>query len=296
MDLEELAKRNPTLTDDQAALLRWSAAQSTPRPEAEFDHNGRYKLADPHGGGEATWTRATTLAGQLDDAWGIARWSKRQLVKGLVENPDLYQFLGAISGTDYSLEGDLLNEAERLAGSGIGAELGTAMHLATEFHDLGLPLDGFPPGYEGDLEAYAFTLRRAGITFDRDHIERVIVCTDLGVAGTLDRIAQGPWELPRILDVKTQKSMEYGQRKIAVQLATYARADWMRRLNGPGYEPMPDVDLEWAIVAHMPVGTKRCALYQVDIRAGWALAHLAAQVKAAVGVNEANLIRPLVRK
>jgi hypothetical protein len=54
-----------------------------------------------------------------------------------------------------------------------------------------------------------------------------------------------------------------------------SRIEW----TGTGYQPMPEVSHDKALVIHLPAGQARCELHWVDIAAGWQAAQLAAAVR-----------------
>ena len=109
-------------------------------------------------------------------------------------------------------------------------------------------------------------------------IERLVVVDPHMVAGTPDRIGMYRGRgRPKIADLKTGASVEHSMGAIAVQLAIYAHANAIYD-NGERL-PMPDVDLERAVVIHLPVGAGTCTLYEVDIAAGWEAFQLAMTVR-----------------
>jgi hypothetical protein len=284
----------PTATPDEAALLRWAEAHPTDRTPPPIER-GRYKLPDPDTSKTRGWTRVTTLAGTTEDTYHLGRWADRTLAAGLVANRDLLKRLAAVDDldADKNATAAIIDTARWQAGGTLGRELGTAIHTATEHHDL----DGrdalaeLPAAYHADVKAYRTALRDAGLTTRPEWVERVIVNTVVDAAGTLDRIVIDATGRHLILDVKTQGSLDFGARKIAAQLATYAHAAALWRLDGDGYEPMPDVDRTVAIVAHMPVGSGTCTLHAVDLVAGWQAAQLCATVRRSRR-GESKLITP----
>jgi hypothetical protein len=112
------------------------------------------------------------------------------------------------------------------------------------------------------------------------YIERIVVVPDLKVAGTLDRIVDPGGQAPlQIADVKTGKDLSYGWLEIAIQLALYAHAEAMWNDQTQTYEPVPALDLDHAMVMHLPVGKAQCDLYSVDIAAGWEAAQVCQAVR-----------------
>ena len=154
------------------------------------------------------------------------------------------------------------------------AEIGTALHKLTQTLDDGTDPGPYPGEYAADIAAYLQATQgwryAASGTF--------VVCDELGVAGTFDRLLD--LTPRRISDLKTGSTVAYGGLSIAVQCAVYA--------HGQTYDPatgergsLGDVDQETATVVHLPAGEGRCAVYDVDIAAGWEAAKLAVQVRNA---------------
>jgi predicted GIY-YIG superfamily endonuclease len=242
--------------------------------EPSRDQYGRYLLPDPETGEPRAWTRATTWARTLSDLTGLHKWDCRMVAKGITMRPDLYALAAA---HDDTLALDTLTEAAReAAAASAPANLGTALHKFTERHDRGE--DVTPPDpWAADLAAYTAALRAEGITIDPGWIERITPVVALGAAGTLDRIASVPGHGLVIADVKTGQALRWSWGEIAVQLALYAHGAGL--WNGTGYDPMPPVSLERALVIHLPAGQARCDLYWLDITAGWEAAQIAAAVR-----------------
>jgi hypothetical protein len=276
------------MTDDQARLLAYVDAHPSPHPTPERDRLGRYKLRHPVSGKDTAWTRATTLAGTLDDTYNLTKWACRLTALGVATPPHVAEqlsMLGDPNGADKAVAMRLADEAKALAGGSLSASVGTAIHCLTEHYDLGTEVgeDLSPAGepWVGDVLAYAAALHRAGIGVPPEWVERIVLCLDLNVAGTLDRIVTLPDGRHVILDVKTGSSIDHSLGTIAAQLAIYAHATHLWNPTDGTYEAMPPVDQSMALVAHMPAGTGTCTLHEVDIEAGWDLARLCVDVRAA---------------
>ena len=164
-------------------------------------------------------------------------------------------------------------DAREAAAAGAAATVGTALHRLAERLDRGEPVE-VPAAAEADMQAY----RDATAGIDWLHIETLMVHDGLNVAGTPDRIGVAPGDsLAMVWDLKTG-SLDFGMGKIAMQLALYAHS----RLYDPATGTRTDlkVDLERAVVIHLPAGTGRCTLVEVDIAAGREAVQVAAQVRA----------------
>ncbi len=247
-------------------------------PEIERDRYGRPLIVPPSGGKKVAYRRCTTFVSCLEDTYNLSRWQQRMVALGLADRPDL--LLGvAAHREDKEKLNRLCEDALEAARGHAAATTGTAVHALTEIVDRGAPLPVIPDGAAADLEAY----RKATAGIEWLAIEQGIVVDELKVHGTPDRIGRLPDGRVVVLDLKTG-SVEFGMHKIAMQMAVYAHgAGYVHgyadqapyRLTGDSWYP---VDQDTAVVIHLPAGTGRCDLLEVDIAAGWEAVHLAAQV------------------
>jgi hypothetical protein len=167
------------------------------------------------------------------------------------------------------------------AGSNDASSAGTRLHEITEQVDLHGEAYEVPPEHAADVAAYVDATRGAGIEFPPEYVERIVVNPAVDAAGTFDRIVRLPDGQLVVADLKTGKDLTYSWLEIASQLAVYANSTGL--FNGTGYDPMPDVNLAFGLVFHLPVGQARCTLHKVDLVAGWELAQLAAEVRRVRG-------------
>ncbi len=255
------------------------------------DKLGRYVLPDPETGKTRTWTRATTISGTLADRWRLEKWAQRNIVWGLGQRPHLYAKAAASQRGDDKRLQQIADDAAAAAAAASGADIGEALHLFTERLDLGEQVD-IPPMFADTLAAYQNTIASSGITMASEWIERVVAVPDIGVAGTLDRLATHPaWAQPRIADLKTAADKTYGDRTvntilaygsvdIPLQLAIYAHATHVWDIDKQQWYEMPPVDQDTALVIHLPAGAAECRLIEMDIAAGWEAVQLALDVRA----------------
>jgi hypothetical protein len=239
--------------------------------EVPRDRWGRPLIKPIDGQGRAkAYTRATTYVGCLEDTFNLAKWQQRMVALGLAARPDLLLAVSAHSDDKRRLD-DICAEAREAAAASSAATTGTALHRLAERLDRGEDV-AVPPMAAADLDAY----RRATTGIDWLHIEQITVHDELKVAGTPDRIGRIGGR-GRIYDLKTG-SIEWGMGKIAMQLALYARSRLYDIATGQRTDL--DVDLERAVIIHLPAGEGRCELVEVDITAGWEAVQLATQVRA----------------
>lgn len=265
--------------------------------KVERDGWGRYRLIHPTTGKKQAWQRCTTFAKMLEDTFGLGVWQQRMVAKGLALRPDLLDIVTTLEvKRDAERLNQILEQAKDAAGQKVAANQGTVCHKHTEDVDRGeLTLDQVPPRYRADVTAYTETLRRAGITIVPQMIERITVVPDLSVGGTLDRVVRARNGKYYVLDVKTG-NMDFGQLGICIQLAVYAagvNSAGVYDLDTGTWAPpnsygdsietgpwsVPHVETDYALVAHIPVGSGTCELLKVPIDTGWEAVQTAAQVR-----------------
>src|SRR5262245_8271943 len=304
------------------ALQRpWGARQSpprrqTPRPGARADEHvwggvvtaavnppagraappmdakgQRYRLPDPKTGKDTLWTRSTTFAKAIANMEAIHKWEKRLVVKGISQRPDLHALAAATPLEDKKKLDELADQAKEFARASAGSNLGTALHAFTEQVDRGEELTA-PEPWAADIAAYRDKLAGEQITVIPSLIERVVIVPAYKVAGKFDRIVQMPDGRQLIADVKTTQNIDYSWNEIAIQLALYAHARHMTTEDYRAYLPMPNVNVDQALVMHVPAGQGRCDLYTVDIAAGWEAAYFCKLIRS--WRSRRNLHQPYV--
>lgn len=246
---------------------------------------GQYALTHPETGRDGRFTRVTTGAHTLDSTAGLDRWKTGNVVLGLKEKPDLLEDIDLFADpSDVTRQvRHIADQAQALAGANQASELGTAIHAWTEAVERdGLAVEDVPDMFRPYIQAYMAELERAGITTVPGMVERIVYHTGSGWVGTLDRIYQLADGTHVIGDVKTSKTLRYGWLGFSVQFASYADAAYMLRLDGSGWDPMPEVSPDYAVVAHVPSDRPGvCSLATFDLHAGREYLDLAMRVHAA---------------
>jgi len=240
-------------------------------PPIPRDRWGR-PLIIPSGGGAAiAYTRCTTLASTLDDRYQLEKWQQRMVAIGLAEREDLLLAVVAHKENKEKLNG-IVSDALEAAKSHAAATKGTAIHALVDQHDRGeLDISRVPAAYRGDIEAYA----AATAALEVVAIEQFGVHDEYKLAGTCDRIYRHHGQ-QYIGDTKTG-NIDYSLGTIAMQLAVYAHSE---HYNLQTYQRTPrNVDLESALVVHLPVGEGTCRILWVDIAKGWEAVQLALHVR-----------------
>lgn len=243
-----------------------------PAPTIQRDRWGRPLIVPPGGGEPVAYTRATTVAGTLDDLNGLMLWKQRMTAIGLIERPTL-QAQVAEHRDDKQRLNRILRDAMDAAHASAAADTGTMLHGFAERLDKGETPEGVPPEHQADLEAYKATTA----ALEPLHIEELGVVDDLKIAGTPDRVVRYHGET-YIADLKTGSITYPG--KIAAQLAVYAHAQRYDQNTGQRHpwDGSP-VNQNRALIIHLPAGVGVCSLHWVDIAKGWEAVHLAMQVR-----------------
>jgi hypothetical protein len=242
-----------------------------------FDRYGRYLVTPADGGKPVAHTRATTHAATCDDRYALEKWGQRMVAIGLSRRPDLLAQVAAAPDDDKTRLDTIVADAIEAADASAGRNIGDALHQFTERVDRGdLDIGSVPDPWRKDIDAYRRAMDDAELLVEL--IEQTVVIPSLTVAGTLDRIVTRDGRR-FILDVKTGQKLDYSWGSIAQQLAIYSRAETIYDLGTGEHSPMPAVDQEVGLVAHVPAGKGTCHLIGVDLEAGWRGALLAHDVR-----------------
>jgi len=250
-------------------------------------------------GGKLPYNRASSYGGQIEDNSNISRWQQQQVVRGMAMHPELAGLVPAVAKGDPWADLDkstktaltrIADQAQEYAGSNLKSALGTQIHAATEFVDLGDSLeDKFAdlPKDRRELliergNAYHRAVQEWGLKYDS--VETFGVQDELMVAGTWDRRGFVPWwpqHKQTIVDVKTSSSLDFAGVGFSVQLATYSRmCEYV--IESAERIPHEDMNLDEALIVHVDrVKGGHVTLAKVDIAWGWSKATLARQILVA---------------
>lgn len=280
-------------------------------------NTGRWGWYKDHEGNE--FRRVSTLIKKVEtDTHALEEWKKRQVLLGAAKRNDILlgvKALGEVPVLGWSQQqkkqiGAWAEECMTAAGSDTGRISGTAVHDLTERLDRGEDIasvvQGLPAPFSHDLRAYAKLRQLNG--WKSVEIERTVVCDELDVAGSFDRIDIVPGlvkllgparcqhghsdhidrqaddpkgELPVIVDVKTEGSPLLNGLHIGPQLAIYSRAKrmWLPpdsdTFSSATYVDAPCVRQDVAVIVHVRDG--KAIPYFVDLNAGWEAAQAAAR-------------------
>lgn len=254
--------------------------------KVRIGHAGRYVLPDPITGKEKHWTRVSTIANVLRESFMLDQWKYRMIAKGMGIRQDLAMLAANLDvKNDRDDLQEIADKAMEAAGAGVGANLGTALHGYCERLDRGedLTKEVMHSTTKRALSRYRNAMLKNGLVTDPTLMERVVLNHEYGIVGRLDRILNDPefWDVPRIGDLKTQKTMDFGGLEIAIQLALYAHAEYIWNEDEGKWETFPEMNLKNAIVMHLPAQGDECEIYDVNIDDGWKCVRLAMNVREA---------------
>lgn len=242
------------------------------QPEIERDRWGRPKINGK------SYLRPSTLAKTLDDQSNLIEWSSAMTALGMSRSPDLVALASTIDPAEHRKARDIVKRAKDRVMSQGGADIGTAIHAATEAVDYGKPIDHMPADLQADALAYRAARESLGLT--PLAAEVFVVNEELQAAGTFDRLVESDAEV-FVTDIKTgskddpEYAAKYGAVAWAIQLATYAHADpygsdWQTL----GGYPSCGMGVIW----YIPRGSRKCYPITVDLIEGWELAITARKV------------------
>jgi hypothetical protein len=230
----------------------------------ELVKGGRYQIPPQGGGKPVPMTRVTNVAKALSDTEGLMKWAERMVAIGMARRPDLVATAASLDPVaDKSALGDIARFAKRSAGDKVAAELGTAIHAATEAADLG---EEVPAEFAERVTEYQRALAAAGIQIDAALIEVVLVLEDRKVAGTTDRLVTMGEPEHIVFDLKTGADVAYKQLEHCLQLTAYSRATSIFDPETGKHRPMPKVNQERGIICHLPASGGPCTLYWIELR------------------------------
>lgn len=243
------------------------------------DNWGRPKIVPPDGGKPVSYTRASTVAKTLDDTYALQKWMQRQVIIGLNARPDLQALASStlVVGVDKDRLNDIAAQAMDAAASSASANMGTALHEWCEQIDMyDIPVEKAPNQIQPALNSYVQALRSNDI--QPIEAETFVVLDDLKIGGSFDRLYRMPDGRVIVGDIKTgDHAATFGAGAVAVQMALYANA---KRYTGTEERSdlHPDLDRTTGLLVHLPQSTSECALYLVNLEAGWEAAKTAAWI------------------
>lgn len=317
------------MTIDQAAFF---ADQQRPTPlpsledaimaEVRRDQWGRPLILQRDGVTRLPYNRASSYGDNIEDKDNIARWQQQQVVRGVAMQPWLLDAVpddakgnpwAELDRRDKKALTRIAEQAMDAAGSNLKSALGTDIHAATEYVDLGDSLEGkfdHMPNWRREVlveRANAYYRFKENLGIRWTSVEEFGVQDDVQVAGTSDRIGYVPWRpgAQSVGDVKTSSSMDFAGVGFSVQLSVYAHSD-VYDIATEQRTPRENMDYERAWIIHVDRNLHGpVTLAEVDIEWGWRHAMLARQIIVArregkkrvreMGENEIRIIMAVER-
>lgn len=212
----------------------------------------------------------SAIAKVADDSSALDKWRRRQTAIGLALRPELLTEVATVAADNKALD-EVCERAMEHAGAGSGRNWGSAVHLATEMIDAGVPILETP-------EMARVKAQWLQLLADNDLTvvasEAIVVHPEDLIAGRFDRVVQHKSGRRFVLDIKTGASAAEFLHAHAVQLWLYASAPLMavgpsgdRDFEVTEWEPMFEVSHTVALVAHLPQDGEP-SIVPVDIAAG----------------------------
>ncbi|QIS21283.1 hypothetical protein [Nocardia terpenica] len=253
------------------------------------DRWGRPLLVPKGGTEREPYTRASTLAKALDDSSGLMSWKTAMVALGIVKERSLAARIASLLSKDgdaaytqnKSALRDITEKAMAAAGAGRAADSGTAFHELAEVIDDGRWPDFMPPELEEPMQAYAETMRAAGVTvLDKEPFLAVDV---IRCAGSMDRLVEIDGKI-RAADIKSGINNSRFPLAVMCQTAIYAHGERYNVEDDSRSVLHPDIDLEKSLLIEIPrepnkYGKFECALYELDIEYGWRAVQLALELR-----------------
>lgn len=165
------------------------------RFKPKYNRYGQYELVHPTTGRPSAFSRATTIAGVLDDRYNLDLWIQRQLIKNILNgvraqmaaqaaptqaDADLVAQMNTLWSTDPNTQkfNKVAEQINNMQGGRDASEFGTAIHAWLEAIDVGIirPVD-VPELFRQHVAAYRTILTRHALLPVPEYTER-IVCND----------------------------------------------------------------------------------------------------------------------
>lgn len=240
------------------------------------------------------YTRVSTMAETLSDSFGLNRWQKGNMLKGIAKRPDIVNAARIAANPSELYE--LVDLAETLGDNDVAARNGSTMHRLTELDDQGLALpDDLPDNIEAMLDAYRKERDRLGlVTLDT---EGFVVQDKIKVAGSFDKkveIHKGELEgRCAIVDVKTGQRLNYLALKVTMQVAMYAAGAYCPDQSEPDRLPL-GVDRDHGLLIWLPwvddPKKAKCEIRRIDLAVGRKAVAQALKVRGLRGLKADQIL------
>lgn len=252
--------------------------------------NGSPLVSDPHNPGKTLrYRRPSSYGKPLDDDSALTEWRIWKSMIGVARSKALAAKVNATKDEDKTEKRALRDEAMDKGAANEAADTGTALHAMTARWEDTKDTDFDPPEqYRPDLDAYWQMLQDYGLV--SEYVEVHMVNDAYRAAGTADRIYRTTRELTTpdglvwpvgtlfLGDLKTGAKLDFSLPGYCVQCAIYADGTFYD-VHTEQRMPTPEINRQWCLLVHLPVGGGRCELLWISVEIGLRGALLAFDVK-----------------
>ena len=251
--------------------------------------NGAPMVSDPENPEKwQRYSRPSSYAKCLDDEEALVNWRIWKAMDGVARSKALQTQVVATKDDDKDEKKTLREKALDKGQANERADQGTGLHAITARAED--PDDDFecPDIFAEDINAYLECLATYGLTSEM--VEVHMVNDAFRAAGTADRIYRlgKPLVAPSgeiipagtliLGDLKTGAKLDFSLPGYAVQTALYAEGVLYDVVTNKRL-PTPEINRQWTLLVHLPVGTGRCTLLWCQVDLGVYGAWLAKEVK-----------------
>lgn len=281
------------MTTTSSADFFAGIAYGGPVEEAEEgiprDQWGRPLIVDPKTGEMTAYTRASTMANYIDNAFGLNLWQQRLIAQGMGHRPDLAAMAAALPPYDAMSKeqrkelGEIVDAALEVAGAYTKANHGTAIHAFTDPSHQSGPV---PERMQDDVAAFEAMIDATGIVQLASEI--FVVNDTYRVAGTLDAVYGVPaLDALVVGDKKTGKAKLHS---VTIQVANYAMSevydhktgertplrDYLQAMHGA---ELPELSTSAGLHLHIPREEGAAQAHPINLAEGRRMLEVCATVR-----------------
>lgn len=251
--------------------------------------NGAPLVSDPENPDKTLrYSRPSSYGKNLDDENALVNWRIWKAMEGVAASKSLAAQVAATPDEDKVAKKELREKALDKGTANEAADMGTALHAMTARIENLQDMWEAPEQYQADLNAYMQALDEFGLVSEM--VEVHMVNDAFRAAGTADRIYRltKPLVAPDgtiieagelvLGDLKTGKSLDFSAPGYCIQTAIYATGE-LYDIHLEKRLPTPPINLNWALLVHLPVGKAKCEMVWCSIELGIHGAELSRQIK-----------------
>lgn len=251
--------------------------------------NGAPMVSDPNDPTKTLrYSRPSGYGKNLDDENALVNWRIWKAMEGVAASKSLAAQVSATPDEDKVAKKELREKALDKGTANEAADMGTALHAMTARIEDAQDMWDPPEQYQADLDAYMEALDEYGLVSEM--VEVHMVNDAFRAAGTADRIYRltKPLVAPDgslveagelvLGDLKTGRSLDFSAPGYCIQVAIYATGE-LYDIHLEKRLPTPPINLNWALLVHLPVGKAHCEIVWCSIELGIQGAELSRQIK-----------------